>query len=549
MGFIHTIYLMPTTPMFRNVILLCCLLTSLASQAQQAQVYWLWFTAKAPQAFDAGQFFHPKAIERRLALGLDPADPSEWPICPQRQQLVSDNCTELLGTSRWLNAAELLATPQQLEQLKELPFVQSIELAAPLQLQACVFDDSLSCSDLASVRYQTERMQGHLFNQAGFDGTGVMVAILDAGFPGVDESPYFEHIRKRGGIKATKDFTRRGRENAYRGNEHGTMVLSCIAGIDPLSGQKMGVATGADFLLAITEMNYSEGTAEQIHWIKAIEWADQQGADIANSSLGYTLQSFYPEDMTGKFAKISRAATAASERGLLIVSAAGNEYDKSGWKIIAAPGDAPGVLTVGATNPYTDLHASYSSVGPTADGRLKPEVCNVGTALLVGKNGIGTASGTSFASPLTAGFAACLKQMHPEWTSKMLYESICESAHLHPYYDYAHGYGIPQAGHFLGVKPDSIDFPLPKLSVTLDSIIVVFDSASIVHSVRKDGDKTITEPNNCYLQLLDEQGRVLRYWAIRPSEPELRVYHGFPNEVENQRCAVRLFFEGLIIEE
>ncbi|MEY4866455.1 MAG: hypothetical protein RLY64_709, partial [Bacteroidota bacterium] len=212
-----------------------------------------------------------------------------------------------------------------------------------------------------------------------------------------------------------------------------------------------GLAQDAEFLLAKTE-NRKERFEEEKNWLAMLEWAHQQGADIISSSLGYTTQRYEPWMMDGKTTFISRTATMAARKGILVVTAAGNEAE-SKWHYIAAPGDADSVLTVGGIDPKTGIHSSFSSYGPTADGRLKPNVCAYGTTLAAKPGGHYVPSdGTSFATPLVAGFAACLWQKHPEWSNMQLLHAIENASDLQPYFDYHHGFGVPQADIALGME-------------------------------------------------------------------------------------------------
>jgi len=306
---------------------------------------------------------------------------------------------------------------------------------------------------------QLSIMQGDLFRQAGITGKGVRIAIFDGGFPNVDVLPCFKQVRDNNRIIKTWDFTRK-KENVYGFSSHGTSVMCCIAGVDT-SGKPFGLATDAEFLLARTEVN-SEPFSEEENWIAALEWADQNGADIVNSSLGYTFNRYFPYQMDGKTSFVSRGAAKAASKGILVVNAAGNEGDKENWKIIGAPADADSILSVGGVDPENGLHISFSSYGPTVDGRLKPNVCAAGKAYAYGRKSPGVIYGTSFASPITAGFAACAKQTRPGIKAMDLLQEIQLSGHLYPYFDYAHGYGIPQASYFTETGTDTVavDFKL-----------------------------------------------------------------------------------------
>jgi subtilisin family serine protease len=302
---------------------------------------------------------------------------------------------------------------------------------------------SKKSEELFYLDKQIKSLEGQLFAGQGINGRGVRVAIFDGGFPNVDKDTAFAHIRNSNRIKGTFDFTK-DQSFVYYSNTHGTMVLSNIAGL--YDGMPMGLATDAEFLLAKTEVG-AEPFAEEEYWLAAVEWADKNGADIINSSLGYTHHRYFRDQMDGT-SLVARAGNLAFSKGILVVNAAGNEGSTSFWKYIGTPADADSVLSIGGIDPSTDYHISFSSYGPTADGRMKPNVSAMGTALVISKNGPVVASGTSFASPLVAGFAACVLQMHPSYTVKEAFDEIQKSAHLYPYYDYAHGYGVPKASYF-----------------------------------------------------------------------------------------------------
>jgi len=242
----------------------------------------------------------------------------------------------------------------------------------------------------------------------------------------------------------------------------------------------IGVAPEADFLLAITEKLMKEGLAEEEAWLFAAEWADKNGVDIINSSLGYTRRNSFKHDMDGNTAVITRAANMASSKGILVVSSAGNEGDKKHWMMMAAPADGDSVLAVGAINPWSGYHTSFSSFGPSADKELKPNVTGVGHVMAYGVNKkVNETQGTSFSAPLITGFAACAWQAKPDLTNWELLKEIEKSGDLYPYFDYAHGYGVPQASHFMSAKNTRY--------TAADSVFSVkIDENSITVAVRDD---------------------------------------------------------------
>ena len=289
-------------------------------------------------------------------------------------------------------------------------------------------------------------MEGDVFHDKNIRGQGMRIAIFDAGFPSVDVNPAFEHIRKANRIIKTRDFLT-NKDNVYKHSSHGCNVLSCIAGI--IDGQRIGLATEAEFLLARTESGIFEPFSEEENWLAAVEWSDKNGADIINSSLGYTERRYFQSDMDGKTSLVARAANMAARKGMLVLNAAGNDGDGD-WKYQGTPADADSVLSIGGISFDTDFHISFSSYGPTSDKRMKPNICAYGVAMVSGPGGITKAYGTSFASPLAAGFAACAWQTSRESTNMEMFKKLEESGDLYPYYDYAHGYGIPLASFFIG---------------------------------------------------------------------------------------------------
>ena len=410
--------------------------------------YWVFLKNKKGVTFDPYNYFDKKTIDRRLQHGIPLSDSTDFPLNDFYVNTIKNIADSISNSSRWFNAMSVYATESEITEISKLYFVNSVS-EMKLFLYAANYKDSdwdtaVSPKMLEILVKQTERMGGNYFQKAGIDGRGMRIAIFDGGFPTVDTNPAFEHIRKAGKIIKTWDFAK-NKDFVYSYMSHGTMVLSCIAGI--YKGKNIGLATGAEFLLARTEIQ-GEYFSEEESWLAAVEWADKNGADIINSSLGYTNNRYFPSQMDGKTTLVTRAANLAAKKGILVVNAAGNDGDDS-WKIIGAPADADSALSVGGINPETDIHTSFSSYGPTWDKRLKPNVCAYGHVTAAGKNKMVSTQGTSFASPLIAGFAACAWQINRGLNNMQMFQSIEESGDLFPYFDYAHGYGVPQAQYFL----------------------------------------------------------------------------------------------------
>jgi subtilisin family serine protease len=436
------------------------------------QKYWVFLTDKDGVSFDPYTYFDAKAIERRIKNNVPIYHESDKPLRTDYYETVSALSDTVAGHSRWFNAMACILTEEQLSYVQELPFVKKV---TPMMSKAYLTEEykygDLKNGEKLLLKEQTKWLGGQTFKENDITGADVRVCIIDAGFPSVDYADEFAHLRSK--IKGTWDF-HKNKADVYKFNSHGAAVLSCVGGMTE-DGVMIGMATDAEFLLARTELIFKEGLSEEEDWLMAVEWADKNGADIINSSLGYTTSLYFKEDMDGQTALISRAANLAASKGILVVNAAGNDGDGY-WKYVGAPADADSVLTVGGINPWTGIHTSFSSYGPTADMRMKPNVAAFGHVIAAnGKGKISETQGTSFASPLMAGYAACVMQMFPELTVMEIHAKIEESGHLYPYYDYAHGYGIPNAANLFDEKEESTE--VLEYRIEDDSMVVSINPA------------------------------------------------------------------------
>lgn len=404
------------------------------------------------------EFLTFPAIDRRSRQQV-PLDSLDLPVSEKYIELVRPFVQQMLYHSNWLNASVAIANADILEQIQSFDFVESVVLVAKgfvpegRQLQNNNTRKGIEANNKKTATatevpfdFQNGLLGIQEMHELGFKGKGITVAVFDAGFPGVDQIPIFSHLLEKNQIIGTRDFVHVWNKNVFTKNQHGTNVLSLMASDDPkllISG-----APEANYILCITEEVPTEFRIEEYNWIKAAEYADSLGVNIINSSLGYwdfddPGMDYALEDMDGETALISIGAAIAAKKGILIVTSAGN-YGIRGERSITAPADARGILSVGATNMGMN-RASFSSQGPTADGRIKPEVSTFGEQvwLMRSSGSLGRSSGTSFSAPQIAAFAAGLWQAKPEWTREKLIEAILKSSSQANNPDNWLGYGIP----------------------------------------------------------------------------------------------------------
>lgn len=476
-------------------------------QLSAQSCYWVFFTDKQNTYFDPYEYFDAKAIQRYQLNHQSLYDISNYPVNTDYKNEVKIFSQSYVGESRWLNAVAVTATDEQIDLISKLPFVSGVQLIET-ESEMAANDEAERVSEKGEydgTMNQVAIMQGEKFIKAGINGKGVRIAVLDGGFSEADEHPAFKALRDNHQIIKTWNFVQ-NKENVYNGHYHGRMVLSCLAGIMNDSTM-LGLASGAQYLLARTEVNV-ERKKEEVWWVAALEWADQNGADIISSSLGYGKERYNPKDMTGEKSMISKAANTAARKGILVVNAMGNEGDDEAWKVLIAPADADSILSVGAVTSLEKL-ASYSSFGPTADGRMKPNVVACGHDMVADKDGnYDYYDGTSFATPMVSGFAACVKQLHPDWTAMKLKEEIEKSGNHYPYYDYAFGYGVPQAGYFMDkdkVVANSFDLYEDKENIYVVPKKNTYPNNTLFYNV-KNGNGTISDYDAAVLSAdIDEE--------------------------------------------
>lgn len=496
--------------MSRLLVILFFLFSSLTVLAADQKVWWVYFADKQGSAFNPYTFFDPAAIERREKIGVPLDDISDYPVSPVYLNRISELVDTVGYASRWMNAVSVVATDEQINEVRGLSFVADVVLQKGFDWE-CAGVASEVQSTSPKTLPQIARMDGDVFARHSINGKGINVAILDAGFWGTDSHVAFADLRFNNQITRTRNFLHGDSVIYDEKSDHGTMVLSCIAG--NTSEQKMGMATGANFMLGIISKEYGNQYRAEERYIAGVEWADQYGAHIINISGGPNENAYFAEDMDGHTPVISFACKVAARKGILVVAAAGNNGDKSQRQLLP-PAETDSVLSVTAMGD-SGFVADYSSVGPPPDFRRKPDICAPGSVFVAAHDKQGDeyadSDGTSFAAPLAVGFAACLMQKFPEITANATIDSMRRSGHLYPYYDYAHGYGVPQAGHFYR---DSISTVEPSFQF-------VRSDSGISIKIAEGADTLTSSLSNRLLfwNFTDSQGRIVEYNVIEASTP------------------------------
>ena len=447
-----------------RVIIALLLLADTASATQYA--FEVRFTDKNSTPYSLSSplaYLSSRAMARRSAQGIA-VDSTDLPVnATYINNVLTTTGGKFHEASRWMNMVVILLTDTSLlHNLDVVPYVKNIKLVGVYATALHKSPTPLSITPTAAHKTtawdatyygatwpQTALVHGDFLHNNGFIGTGKMIAVLDAGFIGVNTIAGFDNMRTSGRLVDTYNFTF-ANDNVYAEDVHGEEVLSTIAGNVPNSF--VGSAPGAMYALYITELNGSDQPLELDNLLCAAERADSVGADIVTISLGYDLfdapftgQDFSTE-FDGKTTLAAKAANIATSKGMLFVATAGNDgIPVSGWGThILTPGDADSALTIGATD-VSGNAATLSGYGPNAAGQVKPDVCTAGRPAnyIDASGGYSSGDGTSFSTPQIAGWAACLWQAHPSATPYQLRQAIirCASSYSSPGVQL--GYGVP----------------------------------------------------------------------------------------------------------
>ncbi len=452
--------------------------TSVFSQIAP-DVYLVNFADKqnSPFSIDLPQdFLSQRSINRRTRFQISITE-QDLPVNPSYIQGVRNFVPSILTVSKWFNSVSINTNnPESLDSIRSLPYVRSIKSTCTSQ-GIPVYPDKLNISAVKASNIQASlpdtsyynygqgshqigMIKGHILHNQGYQGQGMVIAVLDGGFTGADNNPAFDSLWKNHQILGTWDFIK-NTPVSFHEHPHGAWVLSIMAA--NLPGQMVGTAPKAGYYLLRTEYGPTEYLLEEDYWISGAEYADSVGADLINSSISYTTfddstMNHTYQDMDGNTTRITKAADIAASKGILVVTSAGNKGD-SPWRYIGAPADADSVLTVGAVDAER-IYASFSSIGPTINGRVKPNLAaqGDGTAFVATDGNIYTGNGTSFSSPLICGLAACLWQSNRSVNNYDLIQLMQEtgSQALNP--DFYLGYGLPDFSKaFFDVQGIEID--------------------------------------------------------------------------------------------
>ncbi len=517
--------------------------------AQSPAKYWVQFTDKnnSPYRIDhPEEFLSPRAIENRKSYKIE-VDETDLPVNPQYIAAVTalDTGMMLFTRSKWLNGITIYSQVDSIETMIErLPFVNSCEKTITMKKPENKYDtlfyfkpsgqpktitptvnDEL---DYGKGNTQIRINNVHWLHRMGFKGEGMVMMVMDGGFQNADTILHFKKAMEENRILGGRNFVLPG-NSIFRKESHGTMVFSCIA--SDISGELVGSAPHVMTYFAKTEDGRSENVIEEDNWVAGIEWADSLGCKVLNSSLGYTkfddtLRKRVFRDLNGETSRASMAATMAASKGMIVCNSAGNE-GRGKWKHIGSPADAKDILTVGAVNDLR-IKAPFSSFGPTADGRIKPDAVSVGEGTWVA-NPFGKtvrANGTSFSSPLLSGMVVCLWQAFPHKTNYEIMDAIRKSGSQSNRPDDALGYGITD---FMEA------YNILNQSDTLKSVRIAFSAYAITTGtplkvgIESKNSKTITitttiRGTELTTVLIDKMGGVGYFDINLPKLPKKQRY-------------------------
>lgn len=511
-------------------VLVILLFWSVFGYAQQDA--WVYLTNKPDAATYLANpltMLSQKSLDRRTAQNIA-LDVKDVPVFPAYLSQIS-NATGItvMAKSKWLNAVHVRGSIENIQQLSSLAFVSSIQFADKT-ITATTTSNSARPAKIQKVNKvletqvnfpygnssnQITMLGGHLLHQQNYTGTGKTIAVLDAGFPGVNTALTFQRLFTNNLILGGYDFVNKSTD-FYTGGAHGTMVLATMGGY--VEDALVGTAPDASYYLFITEDVNSENPVEESYWVEAAEEADRLGVDIINTSLGYfqydnANYNYTYNDLNGVTSFISRGAEVAFSRGMICVTSAGNSGGSTN-PYISVPADAVHTLAIGAVM-SNGAYASFSSIGPSSDGRIKPDVVAQGVqAVIANPNGnLSTANGTSFSGPITAGMVACLWQALPSKTNAEMMQIIKQSAHIYNNPTPQLGYGIPNFNTALLNN-------LSNFETSQDSFLVYPNPVKDLLNIKNN-----YLSNNTQIELISVLGAVVMQQQLTFGENTIAVSH------------------------
>jgi hypothetical protein len=454
----HSVFLKWKLAMSMKIFLLfiaACISSTVSAQREDTLKYRIHLRDKRVTAYSLSrphEFLSEKSINRRIQQHL-PVDSTDLPVCRKYIDAIEKMGVKTVAVGKWDNFITISCNDTILvDRIAGLPFVQSAEKVwaareterqnTPNHRNTLTDKKPDKGENWYGIAYDQIRLcKGDKLHAAGYKGKGMTIAVIDEGFHNANVIKLLENAC----VLGTKDFVNPS-NTIYAEGGHGTKVFSCMAMNQPYV--MVGTAPEASYWLLRSEDSHSEHLIEQDYWAAAVEFADSLGVDVINTSLGYhafddSSKNYTFSHLDGHYALISRQASKVADKGMVMVCSAGNTGN-SLWKKITPPADADNVLTVGAVDGNAVL-AGFSSIGNTADGRIKPDVVAIGVAAeAVNADGdIKKTDGTSFASPAICGMAACLWQACPQLTAKEVIELIRQSGDRAHHPDNTYGYGIP----------------------------------------------------------------------------------------------------------
>lgn len=451
---------MKSTLLQTLILILPLYFSTLSAQSSQGlNKYWVQFKNKTNSPYNIKKpeaFLSSRAIHRRKRQQI-PITHEDLPVNPGYTNKLRQLGVHIQHSSKWLNGVTIVADEQTFLALADLNFISNTTYIGKhfhkdifLRKKGKKRDNTQEVERMDDhygyTGPQIKMVKGDILHDMGYKGEGMLIAVMDGGFSNTDIMPFFDHLHSSKKFVGHHDFVDSDRE-VFEASAHGSQVLSVMAA--NLPGLMVGTAPEASYVCIRTEDNRGEYRSEEYQWIAGLEYADSLGVDVVNSSLGYSTFSdkkmdYTYADLNGQTSPASRAADMAFSKGMIVVNAVGNSGDTN-WKHMDVPADSKTVFSVGATD-IEGERAKFSSQGPTADGRIKPDVSALGRRIGIASiysYKVTASNGTSYAAPLIAGAVAALWQAFPYKSNQEILEAVKQSASQALQPDNQLGYGIP----------------------------------------------------------------------------------------------------------